>query len=219
MPGIISLAHNGVMYLDEMPEYPRSVLECLRQPLEDRVITVTRTKASVEYPASFMLVGSLNPCPCGNYGVKGKVCKCSLASIRKYRAKISGPLLDRIDLKIDVDRVDFLDLANKGQEESSCEIKKRVEKARKIQTERFKGTSVHTNAKMNSKMINEFCKLNSSCEELVKLAFERYKMSARGYTRILKVARTIADLDGSIDIKENHTAEALAYRNIDKFGL
>ena len=218
-PGEVSLANNGVLFMDELPEYPRVALETLRQPLEDGVITVSRASGTFEYPANFMLIASMNPCPCGNYGSKSLTCTCSAATIQNYLKKLSGPLLDRIDLKIDVDRVDFLDLANKGQEESSCEIKKRVEKARKIQTERFKGTSVHTNAKMNSKMINEFCKLNSSCEELVKLAFERYKMSARGYTRILKVARTIADLDGSIDINENHIAEALAYRNIDKFGL
>ena len=166
-----------------------------------------------------MLIASMNPCPCGNYGSKSLTCSCSPYMIQNYLKKLSGPLLDRIDLKIDVDRVDFLDLANKGKEESSSEIKKRVEKARKIQTERFKGTTIHTNAKMNSKMVGEYCKLSSGCEELVKLAFEKYKMSARGYTRILKVARTIADLDGEKDIKENHIAEALAYRNIDKFGL
>lgn len=218
-PGEVSLASNGVLFMDELPEYPRTALETLRQPLEDGVITVSRASGTYEYPANFMLIASMNPCPCGNYGSKNALCTCSPSMIQNYMKKLSGPLLDRIDLKIDVDRVDFLDLTNKSLEESSEEIRKRVEKARAIQTKRFEGSSVHTNAKMNSKMVNEFCKLSPSCEGLVKLAFEKYKMSARGYTRILKVARTIADLDASEDIKESHIAEALAYRNIDKFGL
>lgn len=216
MPGIISLAHNGVMYLDEMPEYPRSVLECLRQPLEDRVITVTRTKASVEYPASFMLVGSLNPCPCGNYGVKGKVCKCSLASIRKYRAKISGPLLDRIDLQINVDSVEYNDLVSTAEEESSATVKKRVEFARKVQCERFKKDKIKINAEMGEKQIKEYCALDSECESILKSAFERLDLSARARSRIIKVARTIADLDMSENIKPSHILEAVGYRsNLD----
>ena len=218
-PGEVSLASNGVLFLDELPEYPRATLETLRQPLEDGVITVSRVSGTYEYPANFMLIASMNPCPCGNYGSRTATCTCSASQIQNYLKKLSGPLLDRIDLKIDVDRVDFLDLSNTKLEESSEEIKKRVEKAREIQTKRFDGTGNHTNAKMNSKMINEYCKLNTASEELVKLAFEKYHMSARGYTRILKVARTIADLDASDDIKESHIAEALAYRNIDKFGL
>lgn len=218
-PGEVSLASNGVLFMDELPEYPRTALETLRQPLEDGVITVSRASGTYEYPANFMLIASMNPCPCGNYGSKTAVCNCSASQIQNYIKKLSGPLLDRIDLKIDVDRVDFLDLSNSKLEESSLEIKKRVENARKIQTERFAGTGIHTNAKMNSKMINEYCKLNAGSEELIKLAFDKYHMSARGYTRILKVARTIADLDGKNDIEESHIAEALAYRNIDKFGL
>lgn len=218
-PGEVSLASNGVLFMDELPEYPRSVLETLRQPLEDGVITVSRISGTYEYPANFMLIASMNPCPCGNYGSKDLVCTCSASMIQNYMKKISGPLLDRIDLKIDVDRVDFLDLSNKSLEESSEEIKKRVEKARAIQTERFAGTNIHTNAKMNSKMIGEYCKLTPDCEALVKFAFEKYNMSARGYNRILKVARTIADLAGEKDIKQEHIAEALAYRNIDKFQL
>lgn len=218
-PGEVSLASNGVLFMDELPEYPRMVLETLRQPLEDGIVTVSRASGTYEYPANFMLIASMNPCPCGNYGSKTSTCTCSAAQIQSYLKRLSGPLLDRIDLKIDVDRVDFLDLSNKTLEESSVEIRKRVECARDIQTKRFEGTSIHTNSKMNSKMINEFCKLSESSEVLVKMAFEKYKMSARGYTRILKVARTIADLDGSKDIKENHIAEALAYRNIDKFGI
>ena len=213
MPGIISLAHNGVMYLDEMPEYPRSVLECLRQPLEDRVITVTRTKASVEYPASFMLVGSLNPCPCGNYGVKGKVCKCSLASIRKYRAKLSGPLLDRIDLQINVDSVEYNDLVSTREEESSAEVKKRVDFARRVQSERFKLDKIKVNAEMGEKQIKEFCALSSECESILKASFEKLDLSARARSRIIKVARTIADLDMSENIKPCHILEAVGYRS------
>ncbi len=216
MPGIISLAHNGVMYLDEMPEYPRSVLECLRQPLEDRVITVTRTKASVEYPASFMLVGSMNPCPCGNYGVKGKVCKCTLASIRKYRAKISGPLLDRIDLQINVDSVEYNDLVSNAEEECSSAVKKRVEFARRVQSERFKKDTIKINAEMGEKQIKEYCTLDKECEFILKSAFERLDLSARARSRIIKVARTIADLDMSENIKPNHILEAVGYRsNLD----
>ena len=218
-PGEVSLASNGVLFLDELPEYQKVALETLRQPLEDGVVTVSRATGSYEYPANFMLVASMNPCPCGNYGSRSAVCSCSASQIQNYLKRLSGPLLDRIDLKIDVDRVDFLDLSNKNLEESSEEIKRRVEKARSIQTKRFMGTSIHTNAKMNSKMVGEYCKLSSASEELIKLAFEKYKMSARGYTRILKVARTIADLDGEENINESHIAEALAYRNIDKFGL
>ncbi len=218
-PGEVSLASHGVLFMDELPEYSRTTLETLRQPLEDGVITVSRASGSYEYPANFMLIASMNPCPCGNYGSRSAVCTCSPTAIQNYLKRLSGPLLDRIDLKVDVDRVDFLDLSSKTLEESSEEIKKRVERARKIQTQRFAGTSIYTNAKMNSKMINEYCKLSPDCEELVKLAFDKYKMSARGYTRILKVARTIADLDGSENILQAHIAESLAYRNIDKYQL
>lgn len=218
-PGEVSLASNGVLFLDELPEYPRTALETLRQPLEDGMITVSRASGSFEYPANFMLIASMNPCPCGNYGSRSAVCTCSPSQIQNYLKKLSGPLLDRIDLKVDVDRVDFLDLSSKSLEESSEEIRKRVEAARRIQTERFAGSVIHSNSKMNSKMMSEFCKLSPESEAIVKLAFEKYKMSARGYSRLLKVARTIADLDGSKDISEAHIAEALAYRNIDKFGL
>lgn len=218
-PGEVSLASNGVLFMDELPEYPRMVLETLRQPLEDGVVTISRASGTYEYPANFMLIASMNPCPCGNYGSKTSTCTCSASGIQNYLKRLSGPLLDRIDLKIDVDRVDFLELSNSSLEESSEEIRKRVEKAREIQNERFGKKSIHSNAKMNSKMVSEFCKLDEESEGLVKLAFEKYKMSARGYTRVLKVARTIADLDASECIKSNHIAEALAYRNIDKFEL
>ncbi len=218
-PGEVSLASDGVLFLDELPEYSRSTLETLRQPLEDGVITVSRASGTYEYPANFMLVASMNPCPCGNYGSKELVCTCSGSAIQNYLKRISGPLLDRIDLKIDVERVAFAEITSKTNEESSEVIKARVDKARKIQIERFKGTHIHTNAKMNSKMINEYCKLDDESEALMKIAFERFHISARGYTRILKVARTIADLDGSENILSHHLTEALAYRNIDKFQM
>ena len=212
-PGVISMAHNGVLYLDEMCEYPRSVLECLRQPLEDRVISVTRAKISVEYPASFILCGSMNPCPCGNYGVKGKICKCTMAEIRKYRAKLSGPLLDRIDLQINVESVVYDDLVSTKVEESSLEVKKRVDRVRKIQHERFINEKINTNAEMGEKHIKDYCVLTKECEDLIKTSFEALDLSARARSRIIKVARTIADLDGSQDIKPNHILEAVGYRS------
>lgn len=218
-PGEVSLASNGVLFLDELPEYSRSTLETMRQPLEDGIVTVSRAIGTYEYPANFMLVASMNPCPCGNFGSRDLVCTCSPSAIQNYLKRLSGPLLDRIDLKIDVERVAFEEISKKTTEESSEDIKKRVDKARSVQFERYKGTGVHTNSKMNSKMINEYCKLDDECEELMKIAFERFHISARGYTRILKVARTIADLDGEKDIKSKHLTEALAYRNIDKFQM
>lgn len=218
-PGEVSLASNGVLFLDEFPEYQRNTLEALRQPLEDGIITVSRANGSYEYPANFMLVASMNPCPCGNYGVKDAVCTCSPTAIQNYHKRLSGPLLDRIDLKIDVERVAFNEISSKSEEESSASIKKRVDAARNIQNKRFAGTSVHTNAKMNSKMLAEYCKLNDDATELMRLAFDKYHISARGYTRLLKVARTIADLESSENIEASHIAEALAYRTIEKFQM
>ena len=218
-PGELSLASGGVLFLDELPEYQRNTLEALRQPLEDGVITISRVSGTYEYPANFILVASMNPCPCGNYGSRDLECKCSPADIQRYLKKLSGPLLDRIDLKINVERVKFFELTDSSNEETSEEIKKRVDRARKIQEERFAGTRIRVNAKMNSKMINEFCKLDDECSKLMELAFEKYHISARGFTRILKVARTIADLDGSQNIATKHITEALAYRNIDRFSL
>ena len=219
-PGEISLAHNGVLFLDEMPEYPRTLLETLRQPLEDGKITVARANLTVEYPASFMLIASMNPCPCGNYGTKGLECTCTPAQIDKYHKKISGPLMDRIDIRLEVGRVDFVDLRNNDNtEEPSCEIKKRVNKARQIQFERFKDEKYFTNADMNAKMIKKHCEIDAQSEQILKRAFERFAMSARGYTRILKVARTIADLAGSEKIKKEHIMEAISFRNSDKFDI
>ncbi len=218
-PGEVSLADNGVLFLDELPEYPRMTLETLRQPLEDGEIVISRASGTYQYPANFMLVASMNPCPCGNYGSKGLDCTCSPYAISNYLKRLSGPLLDRIDLKIDVERVAFEEMSKTSNEEKSFDIKKRVDAARKIQIKRFAETKIFTNAKMNSKMINEFCKLDAECEQIMKIAFEKYKISARGYTRILKVARTIADLDGKENIELSHLTEALAYRNIEKFGM
>ena len=215
-PGEISLAHNGVLFLDEMPEYNRDTLETLRQPLEDGVITVSRAVGTIEYPANFILVASMNPCPCGNYGSKDLQCSCSPSQISKYLRKLSGPLLDRIDLKIDVDRVAFVDLKSDKLEESSEEVKKRVDKARKIQLERFKGEKIYCNDKMNSRLIKKYCTIADESEKLIETAFEKFHMSARGYNRILKVARTIADLAGSENIEISHVAEAIAYRTIEK---
>ena len=218
-PGEVSLAHNGVLFLDEMPEYSRNCLETLRQPLEDGVVTVSRASGTYEYPANFILVASMNPCPCGNYGSKDLTCTCSMSQISKYLKRLSGPLLDRIDIKVDVDRVKFVDLKNEELEESSEEIKKRVDNARRIQQKRFAGTGVFTNAKMNSKQIKEFCKLDDASFQILQTAFDKFSMSARGYNRILKVARTIADLDGQENILQKHIIEALTYRSIDKIQL
>lgn len=214
-PGEISLAHNGVLFLDELPEYNRASVEAMRQPLEDGIITISRMMMSVEYPARFNLIASMNPCPCGYYGSKKVECKCSASQIHKYLNKLSGPIMDRIDLHIEVENVEYSDLSSSRKEESSQEIKKRVDKARKIQTTRFKGTNVFNNASMNNKMCREFCKLDEDCNNIMKMAFEQYNLTARANNRILKVARTIADLDGSENIQPQHLIEAISYRTLD----
>lgn len=212
-PGIISMAHNGVLFLDEMPEYSRSILESLRQPLEDRVITVSRAKANVIYPANFMLVGSMNPCPCGYYGVSGAVCKCTPMQIAKYKARVSGPLLDRVDIRITVDNVKYDELTSDADAESSEEVRKRVNAARAIQLKRFESDGITSNGEMTEKHIKKYCKLDKSCEDLLRKAFESLKLSARARSRIIKVARTIADLDGSENIGQKHLLEAIGYRS------
>ncbi len=214
-PGVISLAHNGVLYLDELPEYPRATLECLRQPLEDRVVTVSRAKLTVNYPASFIMCASMNPCPCGNYGSKKLECKCSPAQIMKYKAKISGPLLDRIDLQVEVDCVEYDDLVSKEAGESSASVKRRVNRTRAIQRERFKNDKIKTNSEMTEKHLAKYCKLTKDEEELLKASFEAFKLSARARGRILKVARTIADMSLSEDILPEHLLEAISYRKFD----
>lgn len=212
-PGEISKAHKGVLFLDELPEYSRQALESLRQPLEDRVITVTRAGGAVTFPADFMLCASMNPCPCGNLGSSYKECTCTPAQIRKYRAKISGPLLDRIDLQVEVDGVKYDELADESGGESSADIKKRVERARAIQRERFGST--RTNASMGEGEIKKYCRLSRGCEDILRGAFERLSLSARARSRIIKVARTIADLDLSPEILPEHILEATSYRRYD----
>ena len=216
-PGEISLAHNGVLFLDELPEFKRSVLEVLRQPLEDRIITISRSKFTVQYPASFMLIAAMNPCPCGYYNHPTKSCVCSIGEIKRYMNKISGPLLDRFDLHIEVIPVSFDDLAKKSLSEKSKEIRKRVIKARKRQQKRFASSpKIHYNAQMDSKLIRQFCEIDETSSNLLKSAVEKLKLSARAYDRILKVARTIADLEGSYKIEPYHIAEAIQYRTLDK---
>ena len=210
------MAHNGVLFLDELPEYNRNALEALRQPLEDGIITVSRVFGSMAYPASFMLVASMNPCPCGNYGSKTKKCTCTPAAIQKYLARISGPLLDRIDLQIEVDAVTYGDMTDASLSESSEAIKERVQRAREIQTHRFAGTAFFCNAQMDAEAIKKYCALDAASEALLKQAFASLNMSARGYHRILKVARTIADLEQNEAIGPAHVAQAIGYRNLDR---
>lgn len=214
-PGEVSLAHHGVLFLDEMPEYDRGTIEALRQPLEDGMITVSRAANTYTYPASFTLIGSMNPCPCGNYGSSKNACRCTPSQIHKYLAKLSGPLMDRIDLHVEVDAVTYDDLNSKSEEESSSEIKQRVDKARNIQLQRFSGSNIFCNSKMNSQTTKRECKLGQDSKDLLKLAFENLNLSARANDKILKVARTIADLEGESDILPQHIAEAIQYRSLD----
>ena len=216
-PGEISLAHNGVLFLDEMPELSRSVLEVLRQPLEDRVITISRAKYSIQYPASFMLVASMNPCPCGYYGDPTHHCVCTPGQIQRYMNKISGPLLDRIDIHCEIQAVPFAQLSQMQTGEPSAAIRERVIRARKIQEERFKPyKGIHSNAMMTERMLHEFAEPDAASLDMLRMAMERLKLSARAYSRILKVARTIADLAGSEKVESMHIAEAIGYRNLDR---
>ncbi len=216
-PGEISLAHNGVLFLDELPEFKRTVLEVMRQPLEDRKITVSRAKFTVEYPASFMLVASMNPCPCGYYNHPAKDCVCQPGMVQKYLNRISGPLLDRIDIHLEVVPVPFKKLDEKEVSERSEHIRGRVMKARQIQEERFKdGKGVYSNAQMSSNMIRKHVELDTPGRELIKNAMEKLSLSARAYDRILKVSRTIADLEGSDKVESYHLSEAIHYRSLDR---
>lgn len=218
-PGEISLAHNGVLFLDELPEFKRTVLEVMRQPIEDRVVSISRARFSVEYPASFMLIASMNPCPCGYYNHPEKECVCAPGIVQKYLNKISGPLLDRIDLHIEVTPVPFSELNKQQTSEQSKEIRKRVVSARTIQNKRYKAErSVHCNAQMHTSHLKTYCTLSEDGNTLLKNAMERLGLSARAYDRILKVARTIADLDNSENIETNHIAEAIQYRSLDRDG-
>ena len=219
-PGEISLAHHGVLFLDELPEYPRSCLEVLRQPLEDNRITVSRAAATIDYPASFTLVASMNPCPCGHFGSRQGKCVCTTSARERYLRKLSGPLMDRIDLHIEADGVTYSDLSTDANAEPSSAVKTRVEAARALQRARFGKNpvlcDVFCNAKMTQAQVKKFCKLDAESEKILQTAFEKLQLSARAYSRILKVARTIADLDDSADIKPEHVTEAVGYRNLDR---
>ncbi|RBQ05889.1 YifB family Mg chelatase-like AAA ATPase [Pedobacter miscanthi] len=218
-PGEISLAHNGVLFLDELPEFKRTVLEVMRQPLEDRKVAIARARFSVEYPASFMLVASMNPCPCGFYNHPEKDCVCAPGVVQKYLSKISGPLLDRIDLHVEVTPVNFTSLASSADAEKSDIIRNRVIKAREIQDKRFADKpELHSNAQMSPKMVRKVCEINEDGIILLKNAMERLGLSARAYDRILKVARTIADLAGSENVELEHLAESINYRSLDRDG-
>ncbi len=219
-PGEISMAHNGVLFLDELPEFKRQVLEVLRQPMEERRVTISRARISVEYPASFMLIASMNPCPCGFYNHPEKDCMCGPGIVKKYLNKISGPLLDRIDLHVEVTPVSYDELAEfKPADVSSEQIRERVIKARQIQSERFKDyKDIHANAQMPSRMVREVCEITTAGQTLLKTAMNKLQLSARAYDRILKVARTSADLSASADIKIEHLAEAIQYRSLDREG-
>ncbi|PJA87529.1 MAG: magnesium chelatase, partial [Candidatus Moranbacteria bacterium CG_4_9_14_3_um_filter_40_7] len=211
-PGEISLAHRGILFMDEFPEFSRSVLENLRQPLEDGIITVSRAQGTLEFPARFTLVAAMNPCPCGNATDPEKVCSCGPASIIKYQRKISGPILDRIDLYIEVPRIKFEKFNEETSYENSAAIRKRVEKSRAIQKTRFAESKTIANSEMESLEMKKYCPLDSACQELMKTAVSRFYLSARAYYRIIKVARTIADLEGSASIGASHIAEAIQYR-------
>lgn len=216
-PGEVSLAHNGVLFCDELPEFSRSVLEVLRQPLEDRQINISRAKYSITYPCSFMFVASMNPCPCGYYNHPTKACVCTPGQIHRYLHKISGPLLDRIDLQIEITPLSFDELARTALGESSAEIRERVVRARRIQEMRYSSCpGVHCNAQMTSRLLREYAALDGTCTEMLRQAMTRLQLSARAYDRILRVARTIADLEGSDRIGMSHVAEAIGYRNLDR---
>jgi len=218
-PGEISLSHNGVLFLDELPEFKRTVLEVMRQPLEDRVVTVSRAKFSVEYPASFMLIASMNPCPCGFYNHPEKDCVCPPGIVQKYLNKISGPLLDRIDIHVEVTPVSYSELAAERVSEKSYSVRERVIRAREIQSRRYENNDgIHCNAQISSKQLREVCRIDEAGNQLLKTAMERLGLSARAYDRILKVARTVADLDASATIETGHLAEAIQYRSLDREG-
>ena len=217
MPGEISLAHNGVLFLDEFPEFSRAVLEVMRQPLEDRTISISRARYSIDYPAGFMLVASMNPCPCGYYNHPAKECTCAPGAVQKYLGRISGPLMDRIDLQVEIMPVPFDELSSMQPGERSEDIRRRVIEARHVQTRRFAGEpGVYCNAQMTPRLQERYCRLDDAGMQVLRMAMNKFNMSARAYDRILKVARTIADLDGAADIGRHHVQEAVGYRNLDR---
>ncbi len=215
-PGELSLAHNGVLFLDELPEFRRDVLEVMRQPLEDGKVTISRVNATLTYPCNMMLIASMNPCKCGYFGDANRECTCTPAQINQYHSRISGPLLDRIDIQVEVANVNYKDLSSVEKAESSEKIKERVNRARQIQRERYKEFGIYSNAQLTAGMLTEFCRLGDSENNILKMAFDKLGLSARAHSRILKVARTIADLSGEKDIATAHIAEAIQYRNLDR---
>ena len=215
-PGEISLSHYGVLFLDELPEFNRSTLEVLRGPLEDGIVSISRVNSSFTYPCKFMFVASMNPCPCGYYGSKEKECTCTEQAISKYMGKISGPLLDRIDIQIEVTGVKYQKLESNNKIESSKDIQKRVNVARQIQRERYKDEKIYSNSELTPKLIEKYCQIDEESKKILQTAFEKLGFSARAYGRILKVARTIADLAGSTQINKSHIAEAIQYRSLDR---
>jgi magnesium chelatase family protein len=215
-PGEVSLAHNGVLFLDEMPEFKKNVLEVLRQPMETGTVTISRANSTVTYPANFLLVGAMNPCPCGFFGDPKRECTCSYREIRRYRTRISGPLMDRIDIHVDVPSVPFKDLTGVNQGQCSSDIHQKVIAARKTQEKRLRKTKIHTNAMMNTRQIRRFCQIDEKSNALLEMAMEKFGLSARALSRILKISRTIADLAGSQDIDQVHIAEAIQYRSLDR---
>jgi magnesium chelatase family protein len=218
-PGEVSLAHNGVLFLDELPEFRKNVLEVLRQPLEDNRITIARVMGTMTFPASVMLVAAMNPCPCGFYTDTQHECTCSPLTIQRYRSRISGPLLDRIDIHIEVPAVKYRELTDRSAGEPSATIRERVNRARGLQLARFHGTSFFCNAQMGARELRAYCQVEAAGERLLELAVNRLGLSARAYTRILKVARTIADLDGHGAIQAHHLSEAIQYRSLDRMAL
>ena len=212
LPGEITLSHNGILFLDELLEFDRKILELLRQPLEDKTINITRNTGVVSYPCNFMFIGALNPCPCGNFGSSKKICTCSDYDRKRYINKLSSPFLDRIDIFTWANSLNYSDIKSNHKGEKSKVIRKRVEIARKIQQERFKHEGIYTNSQMDINLINKYCKTDYKTEQLLEKVFEKYGLSTRAYSRILKVARTISDLENSEDIKQSHVMEALEYR-------
>lgn len=215
-PGELSLAHNGILFLDELPEFRRDSLEVLRQPLEDGQVTISRVNATLTYPCNIMLIASMNPCKCGYFGDSRRQCTCTPHQINQYRSRISGPLLDRIDIQVEVPSVDYNDLSSTEKGETSSVIKERVNRTRKIQLERYKGLNIYSNSQLDAGMLQKFCPLGEAENAILRAAFDNLGLSARAHSRILKVARTIADLEGAENISSAHIAEAIQYRSLDR---